>query len=151
MTGELFTGSFLGAIVTAVPTIGSRLRYYRQRARLSQDAAAERLGSSQATISKWERDLGAPDLQLAEEMARLYGTDAANFFPSTQPRDLPGHTTALEPPAEDRDAREEIRRLHTQYDQLRNDMQGLFRTLLEVFDSHPSASAGVPATYKKVG
>lgn len=47
---------------------GARLRQLREARGLSQNSLAERVGVSQATISSWERGVGAPDVV---ELVRL--------------------------------------------------------------------------------
>jgi transcriptional regulator with XRE-family HTH domain len=52
-------------------TFGLNLRYYRKRAKLSQKEFAERLNSTDVTVSRWETGKSLPDpitLQLIAEV-----------------------------------------------------------------------------------
>ena len=42
-------------------TFGQKLQMLRQRAGMSQDVLAERLGVSRQAVSRWERDETMPD------------------------------------------------------------------------------------------
>lgn len=53
--------------------LGNHLFQARKRRGLSQEAAAEKLGVSRQTISKWETDETLPDIRQAKGLAVLYG------------------------------------------------------------------------------
>ena len=53
--------------------LGSSLFQARKKKGLSQEAAAERLGVSRQTISKWETGETVPDIRQAKHLAVLYG------------------------------------------------------------------------------
>ena len=52
--------------------LGNSLFTARKRSGLSQEEAAERLGVSRQTISKWETDETLPDIRQAKRLAVLY-------------------------------------------------------------------------------
>ena len=54
-------------------SLGSSLFSARKNKGLSQEAAAEKLGVSRQTISKWETDETLPDIRQAKGLAVLYG------------------------------------------------------------------------------
>lgn len=53
--------------------LGNNLYQARKNKGLSQEAAAEKLGVSRQTISKWETDETLPDIRQAKRLAVLYG------------------------------------------------------------------------------
>lgn len=53
--------------------LGNHLFQARKKRGLSQEAAAEKLGVSRQTISKWETDETLPDIRQAKGLAVLYG------------------------------------------------------------------------------
>lgn len=53
--------------------LGNHLFNARKNKGLSQEAAAEKLGVSRQTISKWETDETLPDIRQAKRLAVLYG------------------------------------------------------------------------------
>ena len=53
--------------------LGSSLFQARKRRGLSQEAAAEHLGVSRQTISKWETGETLPDIRQSKRLAVLYG------------------------------------------------------------------------------
>ena len=54
-------------------SLGNNLFKARKKKGLSQEEAAERLGVSRQTISKWEVDETLPDIRQAKKLAVLYG------------------------------------------------------------------------------
>lgn len=52
--------------------LGSSLYHARKKCGLSQEAAAEKLGVSRQTVSKWETDETVPDIRQSKKMAVLY-------------------------------------------------------------------------------
>ena len=53
--------------------IKENLIKYRKSAGLTQAQLASKLGYSDKTISKWEREEGVPDIYILKEIADLYG------------------------------------------------------------------------------
>lgn len=53
--------------------IKDNLIKYRKNAGLTQAQLAEKLGYSDKTISKWEREEGVPDIYILKQIADLYG------------------------------------------------------------------------------
>jgi transcriptional regulator with XRE-family HTH domain len=53
-------------------TITSNLIKYRKQAGLTQAQLASKLGYSDKTVSKWEREEGVPDIYILKEIADLY-------------------------------------------------------------------------------
>ena len=54
-------------------TIKNNLIKYRKSAGLTQVQLAEKLGYSDKSVSKWEREEGVPDIYILKEIADLYG------------------------------------------------------------------------------
>lgn len=52
---------------------GDNLQKLRKAAKLSQDAAAERLGTTVRTYGSWERNEREPDFQILCKVADLFG------------------------------------------------------------------------------
>lgn len=55
-------------------TIGESIRYHRKRLHLTQAELADRIGVSPQAVSKWENDVGFPDITMAVPLARALGT-----------------------------------------------------------------------------
>ena len=53
-------------------SLGNSLFHARKQAGLSQEAAAEKLGVSRQTISKWETDETLPDIRQTKRLSLLY-------------------------------------------------------------------------------
>lgn len=53
--------------------LGNNLYQARKKKGLSQEDAAEKLGVSRQTISKWETDETLPDIRQAKKLSMLYG------------------------------------------------------------------------------
>ena len=53
--------------------ITSNLIKYRKQAGMTQAQLASKLGYSDKTVSKWEREEGVPDIYILKEIADLYG------------------------------------------------------------------------------
>ena len=53
--------------------ITSNLIKYRKQAGLTQAQLASKLGYSDKTVSKWEREEGVPDIYILKQIADLYG------------------------------------------------------------------------------
>ncbi len=54
-------------------SLGNNLFKARKKKGLSQEEAAEKLGVSRQTISKWEVDETLPDIRQSKKLAVLYG------------------------------------------------------------------------------
>ena len=54
-------------------TFGQKLQMLRQRAGMSQDVLAERMGVSRQAVSRWERDETMPDPDKIVVLADLFG------------------------------------------------------------------------------
>ena len=54
-------------------TIKDNLIKYRKAAGLTQVQLAQKLGYSDKSVSKWEREEGVPDIYILKEIADLYG------------------------------------------------------------------------------
>lgn len=55
-------------------TIGESIRYHRKRLNLTQTQLAQRLNVTVQAVSKWENDVGLPDISMAVPLARALGT-----------------------------------------------------------------------------
>lgn len=55
-------------------TIGESIRYHRKRLGLTQAELADRVGVSAQAVSKWENNVGLPDISMAVPLARALGT-----------------------------------------------------------------------------
>ena len=53
--------------------IGAFLKTLRKEKNLTQEQAAEQLGVSNRTVSRWETGTNMPDISLLLEIAELYG------------------------------------------------------------------------------
>lgn len=65
-------------------TIGNKLLELRKKAGLSQEEAAERLGVSRQTISKWETDQSTPDFDKLSLICNLYNITADELINGTK-------------------------------------------------------------------
>lgn len=54
-------------------TFGEKLQKLRQRASMSQDVLAEKLGVSRQAVSRWERDETMPETDKVVALADLFG------------------------------------------------------------------------------
>ncbi len=94
-------------------SFGQKLQMLRQRAGMSQDALAERLGVSRQAVSRWERDETMPDSDKIVALADLFGVttdyllrqDGGGQTVGAQP-----HKSAGRSGAERRDSRDFIDR-----------------------------------------
>lgn len=60
--------------------LSNNLKRFRQARHLTQECAAEALGVSAQTVSRWECDTTMPDASLLPRIARLYGTTIDDLF-----------------------------------------------------------------------
>ena len=61
-------------------TVGSNIKYLRQRKNITQAQLAERLCVSYQAISKWETDANAPDISLLPQIAKFFGVSIDALF-----------------------------------------------------------------------
>ena len=81
-------------------TFGERLQALRQRAGMSQDALAERLGVSRQAVSRWERDETMPETDKVIALADLFGVTTDYLL---RPRPEETEQKAQMPPREKTD------------------------------------------------
>lgn len=62
-----------------MPTIGKRIRAARERAGLSQDELARRVGVSRAAVGTWERDEKEPRKAIAQRLMSVLSLSASAF------------------------------------------------------------------------
>lgn len=67
-------------------TIGQSIRYHRKRLNLTQAQLAERLDVTVQAVSKWENDVGMPDISMAVPLARALGTTTDEILRFAQRR-----------------------------------------------------------------
>ena len=60
--------------------IGEKIAELRRDAGMTQEALASRLVISPQAVSKWERGVANPDLELIPEIAKLFGISAAELL-----------------------------------------------------------------------
>ena len=65
-------------------TFGEKLQRLRQRAGMSQDALAEKLGVSRQAVSRWERDETMPETDKVIALAELFGV-TTDYLQRPQP------------------------------------------------------------------
>lgn len=65
-------------------TFGEKLQRLRQRAGMSQDALAEKLGVSRQAVSRWERDETMPETDKVIALAELFGV-TTDYLLRSQP------------------------------------------------------------------
>ena len=63
--------------------ITSNLIKYRKQAGLTQAQLASKLGYSDKTVSKWEREEGVPDIYILKDIADLYGITVNDLISPT--------------------------------------------------------------------
>ena len=66
--------------------IGEKIAELRRDAGMTQDALASRLVISPQAVSKWERGVANPDLELIPEIARLFGVSADELLGLSSPK-----------------------------------------------------------------
>ena len=65
-------------------TIKNNLVKYRKEAGLTQMQLAQKLGYSDKTVSKWEREEGVPDIYILKEIADLYNVTVNDLISESQ-------------------------------------------------------------------
>jgi DNA-binding XRE family transcriptional regulator len=68
----LMRGRIVADLMT-LSTSGRRLKRWRESMGYSQEALADLLETDQASISRWERGVGAPGIRVAIKLAKLTG------------------------------------------------------------------------------
>ena len=56
-----------------IMTLGQKLKEIRKRFGLSQEQLAEIMNVSRQAITKWESDLGLPDVSNLQELSKVFG------------------------------------------------------------------------------
>jgi transcriptional regulator with XRE-family HTH domain len=74
-------------------TFGEKLLSLRQRARMSQDALAEKLNVSRQAVSKWERDEAMPETDNVIRIAQIF-TVYTDYLLLSDPQPTPQQTTS---------------------------------------------------------
>lgn len=64
-------------------TVGTNLKYYREKAKITQKEAAEAIGAAPSAIGHWENNKRTPKLYIVEKLAKLYNTTTENITNST--------------------------------------------------------------------
>ena len=73
---------------------GAYLASLRKNAGMTQQDAADRLGVSNKTVSKWESGGGFPDITVLPALAELYGVTADDILAGAAVRSSGGPDTA---------------------------------------------------------
>lgn len=61
-------------------TVGNIIRTLRMEQNMTQKQLADKMSISDKTISKWERDLGLPDISLIPKLSDLLGIDTQSLL-----------------------------------------------------------------------
>jgi transcriptional regulator with XRE-family HTH domain len=71
--------------------LGAWLKALRERAGLSQQELADRIGVDQASVSRWENGRGEPGVSIAGELADALGVDVHTLAhpPTPKPPESP--------------------------------------------------------------
>ena len=77
-------------------TFGERVQVLRQRAGMSQDQLAERLGVSRQAVSRWERDETMPETDKVVALADLFGVTTDYLLRSGAEKAPPAKDPAAE-------------------------------------------------------
>ena len=83
-------------------TLGERIRCYRGRKGLSQEALAEQVGVSRQAVSKWEAGAAAPELDKLVALARVFGVTTDQLLTEEIPAEEVPPVRETPPPVEDR-------------------------------------------------
>lgn len=60
--------------------VGKNIKRLRLHKKMTQSQLAERLGVSSQAVSKWEKDINAPDIALLPEIAKIFGVSIDELF-----------------------------------------------------------------------
>ena len=63
--------------------IGNKIRQMRNKAGLTQEQLAEKLGVSAQSVSKWENEISMPDITLLPDIAEVFGVSLDELFDLT--------------------------------------------------------------------
>lgn len=77
--------------------VGNLIRSLRQQQGMTQLMLAERLGVSDKAVSKWERGLGCPDVELLPTLSKLFQVDLQSLLNGCLPvnRSLSGNLSRI--------------------------------------------------------
>lgn len=64
--------------------IGKQIRTHRQRANMTQEKLAEALNVTAQAVSKWENEVGCPDISLLPELSAALGITIDELFESSE-------------------------------------------------------------------
>ena len=78
--------------------IGAFLKTLRKEKNLTQEQAAEQLGVSNRTVSRWETGTNMPDISLLVEIAELYGVSIPELIDGER-NPSPGVLSRKSPPS----------------------------------------------------
>lgn len=90
-----------------VREVGAKIADLRKQHGLTQKELGDRLGVSHAAVSKWERGINYPDIELLEPLARVLGITAAELLGL---EDAPSEEVIKEVTELSLEEREEIKR-----------------------------------------
>jgi putative transcriptional regulator len=68
-------------------TVGSRIRWYRNQAQMTQAALADRVDVSRVTISQLERGHADPRVELLARIGHALGVEFSRLMPDVPPPD----------------------------------------------------------------
>lgn len=63
------------------------IRFFREKAGLSQAALAQKVGVSQQAVGKWERGESSPQWGMAPKLAELFGCTIDELYGLDPPRE----------------------------------------------------------------
>jgi len=66
-------------------TMGSRIAALRKENNLTQAQLAEKVGVTDKAVSKWERNLSCPDIDLLPRLSEIFGVTTDELLQKTQP------------------------------------------------------------------
>jgi transcriptional regulator with XRE-family HTH domain len=61
-------------------SLGEKIKELRENRKMSQNDLASSLNVSQQAVSKWERDLGYPDIEILKNISVLFGVDVSSLL-----------------------------------------------------------------------
>ncbi|MBR5558619.1 MAG: helix-turn-helix transcriptional regulator [Oscillospiraceae bacterium] len=65
-------------------TIGSKIAALRKEKNLTQAQLAEMIGVTDKAVSKWERNLSCPDIELLPRLSEIFGVTVDELLQATQ-------------------------------------------------------------------
>lgn len=78
--------------------IGSKIKYYRNISKLTQDELGEKIGLKKATISHYENGIRTPDQDKLFELADVFDISIDDLFPPREYSGILSLYSKLEPP-----------------------------------------------------